>query len=287
MMPPDVRLHPRAGSPSRSAWRVCWRPPSSSRWRRARRGRPPPRRLRPTSRSWTRYCLSCHDDDKKRAGLSFEKVLDHDVAQHPEVWEKVVRKLRARQMPPAGRTRPDERDLRRGRLASLEASLDRAAAARPNPGRTDDVPAAEPHRVPERHPRPAGARHRRDGAAAGGRVQPRLRQRDGRRPLADAAGPLHHGGAEDQPAGGRQRRAGRPAATRSASAPDLTQEEHVEGCPLGTRGGALIRYTFPQDGEYEIQIRLTRDRNEHVEGLQRAARAGGAAGPRARGSRSR
>ena len=50
--------------------------------------------------------------------------------------------------------------------------------------------------------------------------------------------------------------------------PDITQEEHVEGLPLGTRGGALIPYTFPQDGEYEIQLRLARDRNEHVEGLR-------------------
>jgi len=49
--------------------------------------------------------------------------------------------------------------------------------------------------------------------------------------------------------------------------PDLTQEEHVEGLPIGTRGGALIPYTIPEDGDYEIQVRLTRDRNEHVEGL--------------------
>src|SRR5439155_12185112 len=45
--------------------------------------------------------------------------------------------------------------------------------------------------------------------------------------------------------------------------PDLTQEEHIDGLPIGTRGGALIRYAFPMDGEYEVQIRLTRDRNEH------------------------
>jgi hypothetical protein len=48
---------------------------------------------------------------------------------------------------------------------------------------------------------------------------------------------------------------------------DQTQEEHVPGLPIGTRGGALIPYTFPQSGEYEIQIRLARDRNEEVEGL--------------------
>ena len=51
---------------------------------------------------------------------------------------------------------------------------------------------------------------------------------------------------------------------------DLTQEEHIEGLPIGTRGGALVRYTFPLDGEYEITIRLTRDRDELVEGLSEA-----------------
>src|SRR5262249_1954601 len=50
--------------------------------------------------------------------------------------------------------------------------------------------------------------------------------------------------------------------------PDLTQEGHVEGLPLGTRGGTLILYNFPRDGVYEVQVRLTRDRNEHVEGLR-------------------
>lgn len=49
--------------------------------------------------------------------------------------------------------------------------------------------------------------------------------------------------------------------------PDLTQEEHFEKLPLGTRGGVVVPYTFPVDAEYEIQIRLQRDRNEHVEGL--------------------
>src|SRR6185369_16667668 len=49
--------------------------------------------------------------------------------------------------------------------------------------------------------------------------------------------------------------------------PDLTQEEHFNQLPLGTRGGLSLRYMFPVDAEYEMQVRLTRDRNEHVEGL--------------------
>jgi len=47
----------------------------------------------------------------------------------------------------------------------------------------------------------------------------------------------------------------------------VTQEEHLEGLPVGTRGGAVVNYTFPLDGEYDITVRLTRDRDEHVEGL--------------------
>ena len=49
------------------------------------------------------YCLSCHDEDKKKGGLALDTVAAQDVAQHPDVWEKVVRKLRARQMPPVGK----------------------------------------------------------------------------------------------------------------------------------------------------------------------------------------
>jgi len=48
---------------------------------------------------------------------------------------------------------------------------------------------------------------------------------------------------------------------------DYTQEKHVAGLPIGTRGGVLLSYTFPQDGVYEIEVLLARDRNEHVEGL--------------------
>ena len=82
------------------------------------------------------YCLDCHDNASKEAGLSLEAIVGGDVAAHAVQWEKVVRKLRARQMPPAGEPRPDEATYD-AVVAALEASLDRAAAARPNPGRTD------------------------------------------------------------------------------------------------------------------------------------------------------
>ena len=81
------------------------------------------------------YCLSCHDEDKKKGGLALDAIASDDVAKHPQVWEKVVRKLRARQMPPIGQERPDDRTYD-AVIASLEALLDRAAAADPNPGRS-------------------------------------------------------------------------------------------------------------------------------------------------------
>ena len=59
---------------------------------------------------------------------------------------------------------------------------------------------------------------------------------------------------------------GRPTDT-IRTPPDLTQEQHFDELPVGTRGGAVVRYTFPLGAEYDIRIRLTRDRNEHVEGL--------------------
>ena len=82
------------------------------------------------------YCVACHNDTAKTAGLALDVVSSQDPSRHPEVWEKVIRRLRARQMPPAGMPRPDEQTYK-AVISSLEASLDSAAAARPNPGRTD------------------------------------------------------------------------------------------------------------------------------------------------------
>src|SRR5215831_2143895 len=72
------------------------------------------------------YCLSCHDKDHEKGGLVLETISAEDIPQHPEVWEKVVRKLRARLMPPVGKERPDEPTYD-AVVSYLEKSLDRAA----------------------------------------------------------------------------------------------------------------------------------------------------------------
>ena len=82
-----------------------------------------------------RYCVSCHSDRLKTAELSLQGVDVDNIPRDAATWEKVVRKLRAGAMPPVGRPRPDAATY--DRLASrIEGELDRAAAARPNPGRT-------------------------------------------------------------------------------------------------------------------------------------------------------
>jgi hypothetical protein len=83
-----------------------------------------------------RYCIGCHNSKLKSGGLALDTMSLTDVAPHAGAWEKVVREVRARHMPPAGLPRPDERTYL-AFLSSLETSLDTAAAASINPGRTD------------------------------------------------------------------------------------------------------------------------------------------------------
>jgi hypothetical protein len=82
----------------------------------------------------TRHCTDCHNGDVKRGGLDLDGIKAEGVDAHPKVWEKVVRKLAARQMPPAGKPRPNEKTYT-SFVAALEAELDRAAAGRPDPER--------------------------------------------------------------------------------------------------------------------------------------------------------
>jgi hypothetical protein len=214
------------------------------------------------------YCLSCHDDDHKKGGLALDAILNAGVAAHPEVWEKVVRKLRARQMPPIGKERPDEATYD-GVVAELAAALDREASAHPNPGRTAsirrltrteyqnairDLVAVE---VDGASLLPADESSFGFDNVTVGDLSPTLLDR-----YVAAAEKI------SRTAVGRPTRS--PGGETIRVPPEVTQEEHLDGLPIGTRGGALVHYTFPLDGEYEIQVRLMRDRDEHVEGLSDA-----------------
>lgn len=212
-----------------------------------------------------RYCLDCHDGDVTKGNLDLGKILSDDLRTHSVEWERVVRKLAARQMPPIGKDRPAEKEFEH-LVATLGSSLDQLAAKKPNPGRTDPF-----HRLNRTEYRNAirdlldleidaatllpkdDASHGFDNLT-GGDLSPTLLNRY--ISAAEKISRLAVGSPISRPNGDTYR-----------LKPDLTQEEPVANLPLGTRGGTLIRHTFPRDGEYEIQIRLTRDRNEMVEGL--------------------
>src|SRR5438477_5466791 len=211
------------------------------------------------------YCLTCHNNKLKAGGLELDAIVAADPADHWEAWEKVVRKLRARQMPPAGAPRPDEASYIAA-LTSLEASLDSLSAAAPNPGRTDTfrrLTRTEYHNAIRdllALDFDATAQLPGDSSSYGfdnvtvGSLSPTLLES-----YVSAAEKIS------------QVAVGRPSLSPGGATvrlrPDLTQEKHIEGLPIGTRGGALVSHTFPVNGEYEVTIRLARDRNEHVEGL--------------------
>ena len=215
-----------------------------------------------------RYCVTCHNDNLRTAGLALDAVDVTRVGDHAETWEKVVGKLRAGMMPPAGRPRPDRATY--ARLTSyLETELDRAAAADPDPGRTDAL--------------------RRLNA-----TEYRNAIRDLLDLEVDVAALLP---ADDSSAGfdnvslggldpGRLERyltAARRISRLAVGAPvrspvadafivpsDLNQTGHVEGLPFGTRGGTTVRYTFPVDAHYELRVELGKSWNSNrVGGLRR------------------
>ena len=220
----------------------------------------------PVKSAVNQYCITCHDGDVKKGGLDLQSLTSSNVTQHPATWEEVIRKLQSRQMPPVGKERPSDKTYD-AIVASLTSTLDRAAAKEPNPGRTEtfrrlnrteyqnairdllalDIDAAA--LLPK-----DDASHGVDNVTVGD-LSPTLLNRY--ISAAEKISRLAVGASSRKPGGDTFR-----------LPPDLTQEEHVEGLPLGTRGGLLRSYTFPRDGEYEIQIRLTRDRNEEVEGLR-------------------
>ena len=82
------------------------------------------------------YCVSCHDADSHKGGLNLANLLDQDLSQHTQDWEKVVRKLRTRQMPPIGKDRPSDREYER-LISEVSESLDSIAVRHPRPGRTE------------------------------------------------------------------------------------------------------------------------------------------------------
>ena len=200
----------------------------------------------------TQYCIGCHNEKAKTAGLMLDKMDIEHVGESAETWEKVVRKLRTGMMPPSGARRPD-RSAIDAFTSNLETALDRAASARPNPGTT------ALHRLN----RTEYANAIRDLLALpvdSTTLLPGDDSADGFDNVADVLGvsPLLIQGYVSAAA-----KVSRLAVGDPETSPEkitfriprgLSQVDHIEGLPLGTRGGMLIRHNFPLDGEYDFRV---------------------------------
>ena len=198
------------------------------------------------------YCVTCHNDKARRASLSLENLDLSTAGDHPELWEKVVRKLRAGVMPPPGIRRPPLAEYE-GLRDWLEAEIDRKAAARGlDPG------AVLLHRLN----RTEYANVIRDLLDLGIDPAAMLPADDSARGFDNVAGSLTISPTLLEAYSIAAARIARmsvgdwktPGKSVYVLPGDTSQNQHIEGLPLGTRGGILVRHTFPADGEYTFSV---------------------------------
>ena len=214
----------------------------------------------------TQYCITCHNDRARTGGLVLSAADLDNVPARADVWEKVIRKVRAGMMPPVGLPRPDQAALD-SLVSHLETTIDKAALASPVLRRP--------------------AMHRLNRAEYGNAI------RDLFNLEVDVASLLP----PDEEAFGFDNNAlvlsvspalmerylsaawkisglavASPKITPSLETfrvrGDLSQHDHVPGLPIGTRGGIVIRHYFPVDGEYVISPRLYRETVNIIRGLE-------------------
>jgi len=198
-----------------------------------------------------RYCITCHNEKLKTGGLMLDKLDVSRPGDSPETWEKVVRKVRAGMMPPSGAPRPDRAALD-GFAGTLETALDRAV--KPNPG----TPGL--HRLN----RTEYANAIRDLLGIDLDISSLLPADDSSEGFDNIADALAISPALVERYAAAAAKISRLAVgnmlmsastTTYRAAVDLSQNDHIEGLPLGTRGGLLVRHYFPLDAEYQIKIR--------------------------------
>jgi hypothetical protein len=213
-----------------------------------------------------KYCVTCHNQRTRTGGLSLDTLNLATIPEDAAVWEKVVRKVRGGMMPPFGMPRPDPATLDQ-LAAHLETTIDAAALKAPRPGRRVlhrlnrseygnavrdlfaldiDVTSLLP---------PDEEAYGFDNIADVLGVSPSLMER-----YLSAAWKISSqvvGSVKITPSLETYRVRG-----------DLSQHDHVDGLPIGTRGGLLVRHHFPVDGEYVISPKLYRETVNIIRGLE-------------------
>lgn len=213
-----------------------------------------------------KYCVSCHNSKLKTGGLALDQLDLNKIGENAETGEKIVRKLRAGMMPPLGVRRPDPASYE-ALIESLEAALDRAAAANPKfvpPGvhRANRAEYANSIRDvlgleidPSEFLPVDDSSYGFDNVASSLGVSPALVEG-----YMSAAAKISRLALGHETA---------PSQKKFIAPQDYSQEEHVEGLPLGTRGGMLINYNFPADGEYVISWFPVRGNTGELYGSER------------------
>ena len=228
----------------------------------------------PASEFVATYCISCHNQKLRTAGLALDTADAGQIINSAETWEKVIVQLRSRSMPPPRARRPDNATY--DRVAGwLESELDRAAAANPNPGRppsfhrlnrTEYANAIRDLLGIEIDGRamlpPDGQAHGFDNIAEALTVTPALQVR-----YLTAAAKIARVAVGDPtiPPGFDRYTAVKNNANERTN---LWHDERLgEEFPLGTRGGIVARHYFPVDGDYVFRIRLQRTIDGDIHGL--------------------
>ena len=205
-----------------------------------------------------RYCITCHNERLAARGTVPIEIRTADLGDVPaaaEVWEKVIRKLRTGTMPPTGRPRPGAEAV--DQFATwLETAIDREAAASPNPGRTEPL-----HRLNRTEYQNAI----RDLLALDIDAAALVPADDQSYGFDNIAGVLKVSPTLLERYMGAAREISRLAVGSTPLAPvgetfrivsDLSQYQHQDGLPFGTRGGMTVDYNFPRDGEYDLKVEL-------------------------------
>ena len=220
-----------------------------------------------------RYCITCHNDRLRTGGLTLDAatVDAADPSRDADVWERVIAKLRTGAMPPPGRPRPDL-ETYDAVATRLEADIDRAAAANPDPGRTSTV-----HRLNRTEYRNAV----RDLLALDLDVTPLLPgDETSDTGFDNNADVLSISTAQLERYLSAARTITRLATGLPPTGPGfetfdvplllLQDERQSEDLPLGSRGGVAIPYHFPVDGDYLIKIELRTNWQDYILGMATA-----------------
>ena len=206
-----------------------------------------------------RYCSKCHNADDFSGGFAIDHLNRGDLHPDAALWEKVVRKMRSGMMPPPGEDRPATVDITRV-VTGLETALDKTALRHPNPGAV----------VLHRMNRNEYANAVRDLLALPVNGEQLLPADDSVAGFDNIASALVLSPALMQSYITAASRVSRLAVgdmgsstvlTRFQSPAGVSQSAHIDGLPLGTRGGIRAEHVFPLDAEYEFTIRRSGPNN--------------------------